>query len=53
MGHKGMTMSQEISMGRHLVTHVIRGQNRGSTPIEEPKGIKPIGESWSKRGTHE
>ena len=28
-----MTMSQEKSMGRHLVSHVLRGQNWGSTPV--------------------
>ena len=31
MGHQGMTTSQERSMGRHLVSHVLRGQIRGST----------------------
>ena len=31
MGHKGMTTSQDRSMGRHLVSLLLRGQNGGST----------------------
>ena len=31
MGHWGNTMNQERSIGRHLVSHLLRGQNGGST----------------------
>ena len=30
MGHRGMTRSQERSIGRHLVSYVLKGQNGGS-----------------------
>ena len=32
-GSQEMTTSQKRSMGRHLVSHLLRGQNGGSTPI--------------------
>ena len=38
-GSQEMTTSQKRSMGRHLVSHLLRGQNGGSTPIQEKKKI--------------
>ena len=35
-------MSQERSMGKHLVSHLLRGQNRGSTPIPTNPIVKII-----------
>ena len=32
-GSQEMTMSQKRSMGRHLVSHMLRGQNGGFTVI--------------------
>ena len=31
MSHQGITTSQKRSIGRHLVSHVLRGQNERST----------------------
>ena len=36
-GSQEMTTSKKRSMGRHLVSHLLRGQNEGSTPIWEKK----------------
>ena len=39
---QGMTTSQERSTGRHLVSHLLRGQNGESTPIPTNPIVKII-----------